>query len=71
MFMIEVELGDMLIIMFLMYLGLGMHLMVPLCYIIHLMLPMCYIASLVRFVFQMWDLNARMVILAFGYQNLM
>jgi hypothetical protein len=31
------------------------------------MLPLCCIASLVKFVPQMWDLNARRLILAFGY----
>jgi hypothetical protein len=69
--MVGVELGAMLIMMFLIFLGLGVHLMVLLCYIVCLMLPMCCIPSYVKFVLQMLDLNARRVRLAFGCQNLM
>jgi hypothetical protein len=45
--MVGVDLGDMLIMLFLMCLRLGMHHMVIMSDIVHLMLPMCYIASLV------------------------
>jgi hypothetical protein len=67
--MVEVDLGAMLITLFLMCLRLGMHLMVLVFYIVHLMFPMCFTANLVVLLLLMWDLKARMVKHAFGYQN--
>jgi hypothetical protein len=69
MFMVGVDLGVVLIMLFL--IRLEMHLMVHLFYTILLMLHMCFIANLVKSVLKMWDLNAREVRLAFGFQNLL
>jgi hypothetical protein len=65
---VEVDLGIILIMLFLMRLRLGMHHI--LFHILLLMLSMCFIAKMPELLLPMWDLNARRVRLAFVYKNL-
>jgi hypothetical protein len=57
MFMVGVDLGAILIMLFPM--RLGMHLMVQLCFIILMMLHLCFCVKMIKLLIEMWGLSAR------------
>jgi uncharacterized membrane protein len=67
--MVEIDIGVMFIMLFLV--RLEMQQMAQLCFIIHMMLHLFLCVKMIKLLLEMWVLSAREAKLAFGFQSLM